>query len=475
MPSSPPAVSRSVLRPLAAAFALALACDASSAVARPAEPRTLVVGNCDDSGAGSLRDAVSRADDGDTIDLTQLTCSTITLSTGAILIGTHGLTLHGPGNHALAISAAGGSHESLIEDLGGGLLTIDGIDLQFGAKYSDKDAAGGCVYTAGDLAVHDSRVSFCGVHAGDHVASGGALYAMGSVTLTNVDVEFCGVTTSGTARGGGVFSGGDMILIDSRVSGCRNATPSNGVGGGIYVGGDLDMKYSTLDNNANDDAIYGDGGGAFVRGRATIYWSTISNNRATVGGGIDLSGDGSGTAVIADSTISNNYAHAGGGIATFMPLSLENSTVAFNRIAEPTSTPFEYAFSAGIAVRAAAATLASTIVANNVIGDDPGEAADIGGDLPNTIGGMLNLVMSSAFAMPADTIADDPRLAPLAGNGGPTQTHALLPGSPALDHGAADDLETDQRGPGFPRVQNGIADIGAYEADPDLVFANGFD
>ena len=55
-------------------------------------------------------------------------------------------------------------------------------------------------------------------------------------------------------------------------------------------------------------------------------------------------------------------------------------------------------------------------------------------------------------------------LGPLADNGGPTQTHALLPGSPAIDAGDNTDApEWDQRGIGFPRIVNGTIDIGAFE------------
>jgi hypothetical protein len=60
----------------------------------------------------------------------------------------------------------------------------------------------------------------------------------------------------------------------------------------------------------------------------------------------------------------------------------------------------------------------------------------------------------------------DPRIGPLQDNGGPTETMALLPGSPAIDAGALTDSEWDQRGPGYPRSVNGATDIGAYELQP---------
>src|SRR5215470_10153719 len=153
------------LRPLAAAFALALALDAGAhAKTTPQSPESIVVQNCNDAGAGSLRDAVANAADGDIIDLTQLQCRVISLSTGAILIGTTGLTLQGPGGHHLALYGNDDYGWSLLYD----------IDLAFGSKYrSDNIARGGCVYTNGDLVVNDSHVFFCGVHANTYTASGG--------------------------------------------------------------------------------------------------------------------------------------------------------------------------------------------------------------------------------------------------------------------------------------------------------------
>lgn len=476
----PNAVPRLPLRPLAAAFALALALDAHAlAHATTRAPESIVVQNCNDAGAGSLRDAVNNAADGDTIDLTQLQCSTISLSTGAILIGTTGLTLQGPGAHRLTLSGAGDDGWSLLYDIGGGTLKIDGVDLELGSKYrSDNIARGGCVYTNGDLVLNDSRVSLCGVHANTYTAAGGALYAYGSATITYSEIDTAGLTTSGYARGGCVFAHGDVVLAYSSLSGCRNATPTHGFGGGLYVGGNLLMKYSTIRDSVNDDAETGIGGGIYARGDANIFWSTISGNSATVGGGIALMNDSGGhTAGIVDSTISGNVAHAAGGIAAFVPVAIQNSTIAFNTANVGNTTPIGYAWSGGLAVRASPVTITSTIVANNDVHypDGRDERSDIGGDIPIDVGGSASLVIDSAQVVPPDTIIADPLLAPLADNGGLTRTHALLSGSPAIDTGNDDGWDTDQRGPGFPRVQNGHADIGAYEVDPDVIFRNGFD
>ena len=97
------------------------------------------------------------------------------------------------------------------------------------------------------------------------------------------------------------------------------------------------------------------------------------------------------------------------------------------------------------------------------------------------MGGSHALVAAAdaAISLPADTIADDPQLFPLAWNGGPTRTHALSATSPARDAGSNDDaLAFDQRGTGFARVSGASADIGAFEtqqAISDTVFEDGFD
>jgi hypothetical protein len=80
--------------------------------------------------------------------------------------------------------------------------------------------------------------------------------------------------------------------------------------------------------------------------------------------------------------------------------------------------------------------------------------------------------------LPADTLGGDPMLLPLADYGGPTRTHALAEGSPAIDAGSnVADLDFDQRGGYYMRAFGARVDIGAYEAQPvpDVIFRNGFD
>jgi hypothetical protein len=115
-----------------------------------------------------------------------------------------------------------------------------------------------------------------------------------------------------------------------------------------------------------------------------------------------------------------------------------------------------------------AITINSTIVARNhdssgpatpdLFGDVAADFSLIGNSAGGIATGAHNLVGTAAHPI-------DPKLGPLANNGGPTKTHALLPGSPALNAGAnVDGLTFDQRGHGFNRVVGSAPDIGAYEA-----------
>jgi hypothetical protein len=131
------------------------------------------------------------------------------------------------------------------------------------------------------------------------------------------------------------------------------------------------------------------------------------------------------------------------------------------------------------------ADLRSTIVANNSTGDGL-QAADIGGHAGAAITGAHNLVIASTPALPADTRAGDPMLAPLADHGGGVPIHALLAGCPAIDAGENPlALFHDERGLICPPVGQCVeaertigpaTDIGAFELGaPHHIFDDGFD
>ncbi len=122
----------------------------------------ITVTNCDDSGPGSLRDALNGASDGDIIDLTQLACSTISLTTGALVFGASDVAVIGPGRFDLTVDASGSPGYAAFYDLGGGTLHLANMTITGGSKYrSDVDAKGGCVHTEANVALENVEVKFC--------------------------------------------------------------------------------------------------------------------------------------------------------------------------------------------------------------------------------------------------------------------------------------------------------------------------
>jgi hypothetical protein len=359
------------------------------------------VSNCGDSGPGSLRDAVATAADGDTIDLTQLACSTISLTTGSIHIPQNTLSLVGP-SPSLSITEDAASRGRILTHTGTGTLTVAGLTISYG--YEDYD--GGCIWSAGNL------------------------------TLSNASVRQC---ESGT-----------------------NYSPSYNLGGGIYVTGNLTMSSSTLERNFCFSAPYGIsfGGGAFVRGAANIHESTINSNavgssyRPGNVGGITI--QGTEPSAIVNSTISGNSAtNLLGGIYAYASLTLSNSTIAFNYAFNGLSAP---RVPGGVQAYNGPLTMNSTIISNNYASGSEYDLYAFG-----VVSGTNNLVLISSNSPPG-TLTADPGLQSLADNGGPTKTHALLATSVAIDAGNnVGGASTDQRGAGFVRVSGAQADIGAFE------------
>jgi hypothetical protein len=147
-----------------------------------------------------------------------------------------------------------------------------------------------------------------------------------------------------------------------------------------------------------------------------------------------------------------------------------NDTVAFNE----EGNVYQHLFG-GLFVYVGVVNLLSSIVTNNTFYYTQGD--DIGGTPYGSLIGNHDMTqVTVGIAAPPGTLYADPLLAPLADNGGPTATHALTAGSPAIDAGSNTlSLAVDQRGSGYPREQGSAPDIGAFELAPDEIFANGFD
>ena len=434
---------------------------------------TVVVGNCNDSGPGSLRDAYFNAVDGVTIDLTQLACSRITLTTGALTDpgdgGTAGMVLKGSGQ----IIDGSNAGRVLVHN-GSDTLTIHDLSLVNGT-YTSAGYGGGCIYSHGDLILESSSVSDCSLTSppGGGNVFGGAVYSRQRVALTKNSAVMNSKATAakyGSAEGGGVWAHG-VVIANSIVSGNSAVGDKAGSrGGGVFATYTVDknqafgMAYSTVANNYANR-----GGGVYVYGDARLNYSTVSNNHA--------GGDGGGMYVrtnptyaythtaFLDSTISGNRAGGdGGGLFVNAIAPFTSCTVANN---------YALVAGGGAYLKLSPHLFTSSIVANNVAAQNPA-AADIGGSSTAALTGKGNIIRASTLAVPGGNLSSDPKLGPLQDNGGSTFTHALLAGSPAIDKGSNLLFANDQRGPGFPRVIGGTADIGAFERQ-DRLFKNGFE
>jgi len=204
----------------------------------------------------------------------------------------------------------------------------------------------------------------------------------------------------------------------------------------------------------------GHGGGISNVGTITINRSTISGNSVASfgegGGGIDNYG----TAAINNSTISANSGYlSGGGILNAGAVMISNSTLVGNYI------QFDNDGGGGIS---GTATLQNSIIADNSDGNCSRTLTSDGYHLSSD--------NTCDFSGPGDLNNTDPKLGPLQNNGGPTQTEALLAGSPAIDagnpSGCTDSksylLKTDRRGKPRPdKEDTGGCDMGAYESQSD--------
>jgi len=336
--------------------------------------------------------------------------------------------------------------DTIILPAGTYILTIPGVN-------EDLSATGDLDITS-DLTITGAGANITTIDGGGidrifHIRGASTVYISG-LTVTG------GKTLTSSPGGGGVRNEGTLTLTNVTVRG-----NTADLGGGIFndVGGALTINGSTISDNAatlNDNAapFTSDGGGGIfsisLGAALTLNRSTISGNTALVGGGIWIY---HGTLILNNSTVSGNLAKYGGGINTSnnsIIVRLTNSTISGNRSSNSA------AFRTG---ENANTTLKNTIVAGNLGGDC--EIA-LTNNVVNSLGHNLDSDGTCKLIHPTDlTSRENPLLGPLANNGGPTLTHALLPGSPAIDAGGLDCLPTDQRG--VPRPQGAASDIGAYE------------
>lgn len=489
------------------------------------------VGECDAEEC-TLREAIAAAADGATITFDENVRGTIML-TGEELVVDKGLVIAGPGASDLSIDGgySKGRNGRVFRIEAGATVSMSGLTITGGSSGDTIwDSNGGGISNAGTLYLTDCAVS------GNRGYVGGGIYNReGDVTLTNTTVsdndviEFpCVPGEDGACfgpYGGGILnSEGTLTLIGSTVSG-NSAWHGQGIlsvghGGGIVsFGGEVEVTGSTISDNEATD-----GGGILLlwNTTATITESTVSENRARVGGGVANWGS---TLTLVRSTISGNLSGLGGGVASMtdpddarQQTTILNSTVSGNtadntgeegdfygggifnglgltRILFSTVTGNQAAISGGGVYsggsfdnRRATTEVEGSLIWGNTLSDGttPDDVAadstvtrydSLGYNLVGTAG--VNVDFSSEFNQTTDQTAVPVGtwLGALQDNDGPTHTHALLAGSPAIDAGTCTDhtdatIATDQRG--VSRPQGTACDVGAFEYEFGNIVFTGF-
>ncbi len=473
-------------RPLAACVCAILMLSAPLAEAAT----TWTVNTCDESNVGSgttgsLRYAAASALSGDTIDMSTLACSTITLSSGAVVLPQVDITLVGPGKDALTI---GGSNDRVFRHDGlGGTLRVEDLTVANGYLHPPEgiSADGGCIRSNGKVYLDHAAVRSCRAIAAGAVARGGGVYA-----LSDVFVKYSDVTGNVVSHAGGGLGGGGGIFSAGLA----------GVIGPDDPGSQVVLANSTLSGNS---AQTGTGGGLRAFHSTLVIASTISGNTGKWGGGLyvqDNLNSATDTFVLQNSTVSGNLGlNRVGGVQTNAgTIHVYNSTVAFNTAGSAIGYGNRH-YSPGFTISDLGAnfsnpadptfkvvTLQSSIFSNNSYAnpvttlDDIGVAKFTSNSVNSTpTSGAKNLAFATTIIGLPNTLTTGvcPQLEPLRNNGGPTQTHALSRGSPAIDAGntSATGLGIyDQRGQ--PRVSGVAADVGAYEVQQgDVVFSDGFE
>lgn len=344
--------------------------------------------------------------------------------------------------------------------------------------HSDSSVAGGCT-TASACSLRDavSAANATGgadtisLLAGRYELVSGSLQVAAPVTFDGVGARDTVIDANGT---GSVITDNSTSALTVKDLTITGGAAGLGDGGGIFSDGDLTLDHVTITGNSS--SVRGGGvatptfllDGALVLTPVTITASTISNNTVTgVGNGI------------------------GGGIATSGDLTLTNSTVTGNRV-----TSIGNNEASGIETQAGTTTLVNSTIAGNQTAGTLNVASAGITDTPafpsqlvarNTIvagnkagTATVNCALTDATPTTANNISDDstchfsdsgsqqganPRLKPLANNGGPTDTLSFAAGAPPYNRGTGTGCPTtDQRGNGRPKY--GACDVGALELAP---------
>ncbi|MEM7585395.1 MAG: choice-of-anchor Q domain-containing protein [Acidobacteriota bacterium] len=373
----------------------------------------------------------------------------------------------------------GGATDRVFEVLAGGDASIRGLTIRGGRA----ELGGGLfVGNRGRLTLGDCRL------VANEASSGGSLYAE-SATLT---IEDCDILDNRAAAGGAIFHlRGDLTVRASRFrfNKARSIDPwtglpgSSGGGGAVAaMGGSTLLEASEVLGNRADDTRWGGGGILAIAGNLDIVRSTLAGNSATDaladGSPVDPAFDESGGGAIGawdasvrlvNSTLSGNEADGtrlgGGGVLSVGSDVAANHVTLWDNSADGARRAGGDLAGGSLALFSEPGSM--VLGASIFAGASPAECflgasqAIVGGAAPNAIG--------DGTCGEAPSIGSVTGLHPtLAGEGGFTRIHRLLPGSNAVDAGPAECLDSngvplliDQRG--VPRPQNGLCDLGAIE------------
>ncbi|CAM8622652.1 Parallel beta-helix repeat [Acidimicrobiia bacterium] len=479
----------------------------------------LTVTTLNDSGTGSLREAIGLANaDADQDTIVFSVSGTIALLSdlpqfdlyGATIVG-EGITIDGNGAYSVFDF---NDMQDRTEVHISGITIVDGQNGYGGAIRVDSDQ---WVERIAEISLTDVTLT-----GSTSTGNGGALYLYGADTISIVNSSVSG-NTSGS-DGGGAFIGqaGTISITGSEFS---DNTASRG--GGVYVNGFNSFYTEKLivigGSSFSINSSQYEGGGLFFDGGTGDVETVISavmsesdvmeNTSGSGGGGVFLSAGNPSSFTLNSSTISNNDSSgAGGGLYSMdaWENSIANSTITGNNAGLSGGA----IFNAGGGISITDSTIAANtgggsqdaggvLLGGSAIGplsigtavETPGQVAIFGSiiagnsglDIMNTDQGTPAVVATRSLigslgetldftAGTGTQIGVDPAallLGALADNGGPTPTHALGAGSIAIDAGGdGSDMppfngsEFDQRGAGYARISDGFLDVGAFEVQP---------
>ena len=386
-------------------------------------------GNC------TLREALLAANTNTAVDACPAGASA-TADRIRVPAGTYTLALVGPAENLNQTGDLDITSSLVLEGSGSWATTVDAnhIDRVFHVSNAGTVTLQGMTITRGDAPVENNQSQGGGIlnmdttltlydvllldnHSGN---SGGGLDNFGGIVTLNRST----VKNNVSYRGGGIFNGSYLTVQDSLIEG--NSSSGDGSGGGIYNFNTLYLFNSLVKGNSTNRS----GGGLDNNGFATLVNSTFTGNEA----GDDPSGDG-----------------LGGGIFNQANMEISFVTVVGN--------------TGGGITHSGETRVNNTLIAGNTNQNCFGTVTSLGYNLEDAD--------TCGFDQTGDLVGQNPNLAALANNGGPTFTFALQAGSPAIDAAnPVDCQETDQRGAWRPADGDGDrverCDIGAYEYGADF-------